>query len=184
MTSKTKAVLLTALTIGPILLTSIIFVVSKDGVPALTDSNTLCTQEAKICPDGSAVVRQGKNCSFTECPSTEQSGAPSQDQVTDSKYALEGSLLAYRATRGVYPSGDAKGWSDFLEFSKKRPVLSPFTGKTYAYTSLTPLPGEIQYISPGSCNYERNELTTPRVVGSYAFRIYSPDGKILCSATL
>lgn len=184
MTSKTKAALLTALFIGPILLTSILFVALKDGVPILTDSNTPCTQEAKICPDGSAVGRQGKNCSFAECPSTEQGGVPSQAQVADSKYTLDGSLLAYRATRGIYPSGDTKGWTDFLEFSKNRPVLSPFTGKTYTYTSLTPLPGEVQYISPGSCNYETNELAAPRTADSYAFRIYYPDGKILCSATL
>jgi hypothetical protein len=27
-----------------------------------------CTQEAKICPDGSAVGRQGPNCEFAACP--------------------------------------------------------------------------------------------------------------------
>lgn len=27
-----------------------------------------CTEEAKICPDGSAVGRQGPNCEFTPCP--------------------------------------------------------------------------------------------------------------------
>ncbi len=27
-----------------------------------------CTQEAKICPDGSAVGRTGPNCEFAECP--------------------------------------------------------------------------------------------------------------------
>lgn len=28
----------------------------------------MCTQEAKICPDGSAVGRTGPNCEFAECP--------------------------------------------------------------------------------------------------------------------
>ncbi len=28
-----------------------------------------CTQEAKICPDGSSVGRSGPNCEFTPCPS-------------------------------------------------------------------------------------------------------------------
>lgn len=28
----------------------------------------VCTQEAKICPDGSAVGRTGPNCEFTSCP--------------------------------------------------------------------------------------------------------------------
>jgi hypothetical protein len=27
-----------------------------------------CTQEALICPDGSAVGRTGPNCAFTPCP--------------------------------------------------------------------------------------------------------------------
>jgi putative hemolysin len=29
-----------------------------------------CTEEAKLCPDGSAVGRTGPNCEFAECPST------------------------------------------------------------------------------------------------------------------
>ena len=33
-----------------------------------TNNKTVCTQEAKICPDGSAVGRTGPNCEFTACP--------------------------------------------------------------------------------------------------------------------
>lgn len=29
-----------------------------------------CTQEAKICPDGSSVGRTGPNCEFAKCPIT------------------------------------------------------------------------------------------------------------------
>ncbi len=32
-----------------------------------------CTQEAKLCPDGSAVGRTGPECEFAECPSTSDS---------------------------------------------------------------------------------------------------------------
>lgn len=32
---------------------------------------TVCTQEAKICPDGSAVGRTGPSCEFAACPTTE-----------------------------------------------------------------------------------------------------------------
>lgn len=28
----------------------------------------VCTQEVKVCPDGSAVGRTGPNCEFTKCP--------------------------------------------------------------------------------------------------------------------
>jgi len=31
-------------------------------------SQTACTQEAKLCPDGSAVGRAGPNCEFAACP--------------------------------------------------------------------------------------------------------------------
>ena|SRR3989344_2196812 len=31
-------------------------------------NNKACTQEAKLCPDGSAVGRTGPNCEFAACP--------------------------------------------------------------------------------------------------------------------
>ena len=37
-------------------------------VPPTTNTPTACTQEAKICPDGSAVGRSGPNCEFAPCP--------------------------------------------------------------------------------------------------------------------
>ena len=33
-----------------------------------------CTQEAKLCPDGSYVGRQGPNCEFAECPNAVEIG--------------------------------------------------------------------------------------------------------------
>jgi len=35
---------------------------------APSNNQTACTQDAKICPDGSAVGRVGPNCEFAECP--------------------------------------------------------------------------------------------------------------------
>jgi|GEM_PF-2102909 hypothetical protein len=35
-----------------------------------------CTEEAKICPDGSTVVRQGPGCEFAECPTPAVSAEP------------------------------------------------------------------------------------------------------------
>ncbi|HEX5774906.1 MAG TPA: hypothetical protein VFY28_03040 [Candidatus Paceibacterota bacterium] len=34
----------------------------------LAPGGTACTADAKLCPDGSAVGRQGPNCEFTACP--------------------------------------------------------------------------------------------------------------------
>lgn len=35
------------------------------------DGATACTEEAKVCPDGSSVSRQGPDCEFAACPSDE-----------------------------------------------------------------------------------------------------------------
>lgn len=40
------------------------------------DDGVVCTQEAKLCPDGSSVGRSGPNCEFDRCPSeTRDEGA-------------------------------------------------------------------------------------------------------------
>lgn len=36
----------------------------------IVDNLVACTQEAKLCPDGSAVGRTGPNCEFSLCPGT------------------------------------------------------------------------------------------------------------------
>lgn len=41
---------------------------------------TACTQEAKVCPDGTAVSRSGPNCEFAACP--QDGGAPSKPELT------------------------------------------------------------------------------------------------------
>ncbi len=41
-----------------------------------TESTTMCTQEAKLCPDGSYVSRTGPKCEFAACPATKASPAP------------------------------------------------------------------------------------------------------------
>ncbi|MBX3260882.1 MAG: hypothetical protein KF782_14445 [Labilithrix sp.] len=35
-----------------------------------------CTQEAKLCPDGSAVSRAGPSCEFAPCPEASDAAAP------------------------------------------------------------------------------------------------------------
>ncbi|MBU4285119.1 hypothetical protein KKF60_01805 [Patescibacteria group bacterium] len=34
----------------------------------VSNKPTACTEEAKVCPDGTTVSRIGKNCEFAECP--------------------------------------------------------------------------------------------------------------------
>lgn len=40
-----------------------------------------CTMEAKLCPDGSSVSRQGPNCEFAPCPGDSANGKPPRQHV-------------------------------------------------------------------------------------------------------
>lgn len=46
----------------------IIIILSACSKPAQQQQAQACTQEAKICPDGSAVSKTGPNCEFAPCP--------------------------------------------------------------------------------------------------------------------
>lgn len=39
--------------------------------PEEPDEPVFCTMDAKLCPDGSYVSRQGPNCEFAPCPGEE-----------------------------------------------------------------------------------------------------------------
>lgn len=56
------------------------------GLPGKTKPIS-CTQEAKICPDGSAVGRTGPNCEFATCP--EEMSIAGWKTFTDSKQGIE-----------------------------------------------------------------------------------------------
>ncbi|NCC71568.1 carbohydrate-binding protein, partial [bacterium] len=49
------------------------------------NSSIICTEEAKICPDGSSVVRVGPNCEFAACPDFEEENKSNQRLVFSSK---------------------------------------------------------------------------------------------------
>src|SRR3989344_3467150 len=76
-----------------------------------------CTQEAKICPDGSSVGRTGPNCEFTPCPTGQGPSGPVATGPTTWKTYInsaEGFSLKYppdwsiadesSVTNGVSPS--------------------------------------------------------------------------------
>lgn len=51
-------------------------------IPIPTDSNPLaCSQEAKICPDGTTVGRVGPDCKFAPCPLDVDSTIPSTTSI-------------------------------------------------------------------------------------------------------
>lgn len=97
-----------------------------------------CTDEARICPDGSAVGRTGPNCSFAPCPSTNSNSTntntsintnTTQDRVDAGCYIggcssevcsdqpdvvttceLREEYACYRAARCVKKTNGACGW--------------------------------------------------------------------------
>ncbi len=72
-----------ALTLGLCLLSACTPVPSTTGGNGSNSSNAVaCTMEAKICPDGSYVGRQGPNCEFALCPG-EGSSSSASDKVSD-----------------------------------------------------------------------------------------------------
>lgn len=48
-----------------------------------------CTEEAKVCPDGSSVGRTGPDCQFAECPAGDApaDGEPAADEPADGEPA-------------------------------------------------------------------------------------------------
>lgn len=74
------------LALGFILLTGGIFLLNK----TLESKQKPCTQEAKICPDGSSVGRSGPNCEFAKCPKSTSSPTDTSTWKTyeNEKYSL------------------------------------------------------------------------------------------------
>lgn len=53
-----------------------------------------CTEEAKVCPDGSSVGREGPNCEFAACPgegeaAADESEAPEEAEADEEAPAEE-----------------------------------------------------------------------------------------------
>ena len=58
-----------------------------------------CTEEAKLCPDGSAVGRTGPNCEFASCPEVNPIPTPGEGEVSLREGQRDGSLLVEK----IYP---------------------------------------------------------------------------------
>jgi hypothetical protein len=69
-----------------------------------------CTEEAKICPDGSAVGRTGPNCEFAPCPDAgAEGGAPPSDAGEGGAPPPGGGGVACTMDAKICPDGSAVG---------------------------------------------------------------------------
>jgi hypothetical protein len=66
-----------------------------------------CTEEAKICPDGSAVGRTGPNCSFAACP-------PPNAELTTASTTID-FVLPAGYVRHVVPSDDSSYLASYVQ---------------------------------------------------------------------
>lgn len=66
---------------------------------------TACTEEAKLCPDGSSVGREGPDCEFAACPGEEAEGG---DAIEAGAEAGEPAEDAEPTDEAEAPEADAK----------------------------------------------------------------------------
>ncbi len=68
-----------------------------------------CTEEAKLCPDGSAVGRTGPNCEFAPCPEVKSTLSEAEARTIAEKTCIKGgeSLSA-----GIYNENTKTWWFD------------------------------------------------------------------------
>ncbi|MFH0952636.1 MAG: hypothetical protein V1838_05695 [Patescibacteria group bacterium] len=74
------------------------------------DNNPVaCTEEAKLCPDGSAVGRTGPNCEFAACPEVKSLLSEAEARAIAEDSCIKGgeSLAA-----GIYNGTTATWWYD------------------------------------------------------------------------
>ncbi|MDD5318501.1 MAG: hypothetical protein PHF79_01625 [Candidatus Pacebacteria bacterium] len=77
-----------------------------------------CTQEAKLCPDGSYVGRTGPNCEFTMCPNAGTSTEQSLKTFTDNSLGIS----------FQYPENPVVKYMDAIDWPPKVQILNqPFT---------------------------------------------------------
>lgn len=72
------------------------------------DENVACTLEAKLCPDGSSVGREGPDCEFAACPGPQETTKPVGNPTFSWEYkAAERNDFPYSmvSLSATYPDG-------------------------------------------------------------------------------
>jgi hypothetical protein len=82
-------------------------------LPKEIKNPTMCTMEAKLCPDGSYVGRSGPNCQFAECPKVTEKV---EDGVLTGKVTLSPTCPVERIPPD--PSCAPKGFATLLDITR------------------------------------------------------------------
>ena len=75
------------------------------------DATKACTEEAKVCPDGSAVSRTGPNCEFAPCPEGDAGPAAGEGRMSaqDAKECPDGSFVSRKPPSCAFDPCPAPG---------------------------------------------------------------------------
>jgi len=71
--------------------------------------NLACTEEAKLCPDGSAVARTGPHCEFAPCPPINSLLSEAEARVIAKKSCIKGGEAL---AAGIYNKNSKTWWYD------------------------------------------------------------------------
>jgi hypothetical protein len=85
------------------------------------DIHLACTEEAKLCPDGSYVGRTGPNCEFAICPQVNSLLSEAEARVIAEKTCIKGSEAL---SAGMYNSNSKTWWFD-ANLNATRPGCNP-----------------------------------------------------------
>lgn len=84
-----------------------------------------CTQEAKLCPDGSAVGRTGSNCEFAPCPGAEQSNSKTLSEAEARQIAETTCIKGGEALgNGIHNVGTQTWWFE-ANLNATKPGCNP-----------------------------------------------------------
>ena len=73
------------------------------------DIHFACTEEAKLCPDGSAVGRTGAKCEFAPCPPISSLLSEAEARVIAEKSCIKGGEVL---SSGIYNENSKTWWYD------------------------------------------------------------------------
>lgn len=73
------------------------------------DTHFACTEEARLCPDGSAVGRTGEKCEFAPCPQISSLLSEAEARVIAEKSCIKGGEVL---SAGIYNENSKTWWYD------------------------------------------------------------------------
>lgn len=113
---------LKASTITTVIIIILVLIIIGGGVwYFIANKPVACTEEAKLCPDGTAVGRTGKNCEFAECPIMDQ--FKDWNTYKNEEYGFEMKYPNDFPIYSIQPITTAIN-CDYANFSSKCPTVS------------------------------------------------------------